>query len=254
MKAKDSTRPIFLNLGQGVAWDNWYGRGSRNGHSEDYPRYLAGCDIASFDIYPVNHPAPEVAGNLWFVPQGVTRLRRLTNDRQPVWSYIECTSIHRPEAKPSPPEVRAQVWMALIHGARGIVYFVHQFEPRFVEAALLADPEMLAAITELNQQIIDLAPVLNSPTLTNAITVTSANPAAPIASMVKSTADFTYIFANAMRPLTTEATFMMQDFSDFKVVEVLDENRTLLAEKGKFTDHFNPWAGHRYRIRHSSRR
>ena len=29
--------------------------------------------------------------------------------------------------------------MALIHGADGLIYFGHQFEPRFIEAGLLAD-------------------------------------------------------------------------------------------------------------------
>ena len=40
--------------------------------------------------------------------------------------------------------------MALIHGSRGLIYFVHQFEPRFIEAALLEDPQMLTAVTALN--------------------------------------------------------------------------------------------------------
>ena len=64
MKVRDSSRPILLNLGQGVAWDNWYGRGKRNHHPEDYPEYLKGWDIVSFDIYPVNHDRREVKGKL----------------------------------------------------------------------------------------------------------------------------------------------------------------------------------------------
>ena len=32
--------------------------------------------------------------------------------------------------------------MALIHGARGIIYFAHEFKPKFIEAGLLADEEM----------------------------------------------------------------------------------------------------------------
>src|SRR5205085_3957803 len=48
IKATDPTRPVLLNLGQGVAWDNWRGRGVRSRHPEDYPQYLKGCDIASF--------------------------------------------------------------------------------------------------------------------------------------------------------------------------------------------------------------
>ena len=53
--------------------------------------------------------------------------------------------------------------MALIHGARGIIYFAHQFKPKFIEAGLLADEEMARGVAALNRQIRELAPVLNSP-------------------------------------------------------------------------------------------
>jgi hypothetical protein len=177
MKAVDPARPVLLNLGQGAAWDGWYGRGRRNNHPEDYPEYLKGCDIASFDIYPVNHRSREVAGNLWFVARGVERLRQWTGDQKPVWACIECTRIDNLERKPTPAEVRAEAWMALVHGARGLIYFVHQFKPKFIEAALLEDSEMLAAVTALNQQITELAPVLNSPTISNGIRVAENDPA-----------------------------------------------------------------------------
>ena len=100
MKTNDATRPIFLGLGQGVAWrHNWYGRGSRNRHPEDYPRYLEGCDIASFDIYPVNHSRAEVAGNLWCATGGGT-IARGPRDEKPVWNSVEVTGIYRPEENP----------------------------------------------------------------------------------------------------------------------------------------------------------
>ena len=49
---------------------------------------------------------------------------------------------------------------------------MHQFNP-FNEAALLSDAEMLAAVTAMNRQIHALAPVLNSPTVADAVTVAS---------------------------------------------------------------------------------
>src|SRR5688572_8107719 len=182
MRAADPTRPILLNLGQGVAWDNWIGRGVRRNHPEDYPEYVKGCDIASFDIYPAVHDHPEVAGKLEFVAKGVERLRQWTRGEKIIWNCIECAHIENPTVKPTPHQVRAEVWMSLIHGSQGLIYFVHQFKPTFKEAALLDDPEMLKAITAINRQIHELAPVLNSPTITHALTVTSST---PVASMVK---------------------------------------------------------------------
>ncbi|MFQ6099106.1 MAG: hypothetical protein ACE5O2_15350, partial [Armatimonadota bacterium] len=167
IRAADPSRPVLLNLGQGVAWDGWYGRGVRTNHPEDYPEYIRGCDIVSFDIYPVVHRRPEVAGKLWFVPRGVDRLRKWSNDEKVVWNCIECTRISNVNVKPTPHQVKAEVWMSLIHGSMGIIYFVHQFQPRFIEAGLLADAEMTAAVADINEQIHSLAPVLNSPSLSD---------------------------------------------------------------------------------------
>ena len=193
LHSADPSRPVMLNLGQGVAWDGWHGRGVRSNHPEDYPEYLKGCDIASFDIYPVVHDSPEVAGRLEFVARGVERLAGWTHGQKPVWTCIECTHIGNPDAKATPQQVRAEVWMALIRGARGLIYFVHQFKPSFREAALLDDPEMLAAVTDLNRQIRELAPALNGPTIENRLTVQSSASPARVAALAKRCGDTVYI-------------------------------------------------------------
>jgi hypothetical protein len=185
MREADPSRPVLLNLGQGVAWDDYIGRGVRRRHPEDYAEYIAGSDIVSFDIYPAVHEAPEVAGKLEFVPRGVERLLEWSGGKKIVWNCIECTRIGNPEVKPTPEQTQAEVWMSLIRGSRGIIYFVHQFAPEFREAALLDDPEMLAAVTALNREIRDLAPVLNAPTARDAVQVQVSDPAVPVAVMVK---------------------------------------------------------------------
>lgn len=65
--------------------------GTRTNHPEDYAEYLKGCDIASFDIYPACHEHRDVAGKLWLVGDGVTRLRKWSGDRELVWNCIEST-------------------------------------------------------------------------------------------------------------------------------------------------------------------
>jgi len=109
---------VLLNLGQGVAWDGWYGRGVRTNHPEDYPEYIRGCDLVSFDIYPVAHSHPQVLGNLWYVAQGVDRLVKWAGGQKVVWNCIECTRIQS-EHKATPSQVRSEVWMSLIHGSMG---------------------------------------------------------------------------------------------------------------------------------------
>lgn len=69
LKAKDPTRPIMVNFGQGVASDGWHGRGTRTNHPEDYEQYVKAGDIVSFDIYPVTHKNPMVRGRLDWLPR-----------------------------------------------------------------------------------------------------------------------------------------------------------------------------------------
>lgn len=250
IRAADPTRPVLLNLGQGVAWDNWIGRGVRRNHPEDYPDYVKGCDIASFDIYPAVHDSPEVAGKLQFVARGVERLTGWTRGAKPVWSCIECTHIGNPRIKATPHQVRAEVWMALVRGARGLIYFVHQFKPTFREAALLDDPEMLAAVTAINRQIRELAPVLNSPTVEKLITVQSHDSAPTVAVMAKQRDDQVYLFAVNLRNESTAATFALRETKLGTDAEVLDESRRIPVQDGKFEDAFGPYAVHHYRLGH----
>ncbi len=252
LRALDPTRPVMLNLGQGVAWDDWYGRGVRTRHSEDYPEYAKGGDIVSFDIYPVTHDKPAVSSNLWFVAQGVDRLRQWTQDRKPVWNCIECSRISHPTAKPTPHQVRAEVWMSLIHGSRGLIYFVHEWVPQFRESALLGDPEMFAAVTAINGQIHELAPALNAPTQAEPGTVTSTNPGVPVDFVVKRRGRDRFVFAVAMRDGPTEGRFALRGLKGRQPVEVLGERRSLTANDGAFADRFGPWDVHLYRIRGGS--
>jgi hypothetical protein len=109
MRAADPTRPVLLNMGQGVAWDDYVGRGVRRNHPEDYPEYVKGSDIVSFDIYPVVHEDPAVKGKLWYVPQGVARLVQWAGPDRIVWNCIECTHIANPDRKATPAQVRSEV-------------------------------------------------------------------------------------------------------------------------------------------------
>ena len=251
IRAADPSRPVLLNLGQGVAWDNYIGRGVRRNHPEDYPEYVKGCDIVSFDIYPVVHETPEMAGKLEFVGRGVERLVQWTRGEKPVWNCIECTHISNPDRKASPAQVRAEVWMSLINGSRGLIYFVHQFKPAFKEAALLEDPEMLAAITEINREIHQLAQVLNRPTLTDVATVKSAPPDVSLAWMVKQREDATYLFAVNRRNQATRGVFGIRGLADPAEAEVLHEGRRISLSKGELADDFGPYAVHLYQVRKS---
>jgi len=258
IKDRDPSRPVLLNLGQGVAWDGWHGRGVRTNHPEDYPEYIEGCDIASFDIYPAVHDRPAVAGKLWYVARGVDRLKRWAGDRRSVWNCIECTHIGNAKVKPTPAQVKAEVWMSIIHGSQGLIYFCHQFEPTPIEAGLLADAEMSAAVKRINEEIHRLAPAIRSPSVPQGLTV-ACNPVAvspelaaamdtgPVAAVAKRQGNDSYVFAVRMEDAPVRATFQLRDKFDGEV-EVVGEDRKLPLEKGKFEDEFAGYAVHLYRV------
>jgi len=142
-------------------------------------------------------------------------------------------------------EVKAEVWMSIIHGSRGIIYFVHQFKPRFMEAALLADKEMLEAVTEINARVLSLAPVINCGTERKDIDVATVN-GLPVALTALIYEDGLYIFTVNMRGENTDASFSLPGIKAGSKIEVLDENRKITAEKNLIRERFKPWEVHLY--------
>ncbi len=248
MKKNDPTRPVMLNLGQSVSYDTWGGRGVRSNHPEDYPEYIKGCDIVSFDIYPAVSTDSKTAGRLWMVGKGVARLRKWSEPEQTAWNALEAAKIGNPDAELTPHTVRAEVWMSIIFGSRGIIYFVHQFEPEFNEHALLDDPQLLRGVTEINRQVHDLARVINSPTVVDGATVKTSDETVPIEIMVKRHEGATYVFAVAMRDGETTGTFSVNGLEGDATATVLGEDRTIDVSGGSFTDAFGGHDVHLYRF------
>ena len=211
-RAADPTRPIYLGLGQGVAYDGWEGRGS-NAPAES--GYVPASDIVDFDIYPYNScggdPNEQVTcGQFWLNAHGVDQLHGWSTRGQAVWTDIETTIIAAGTTTgPTPKQTRSEVWLSLIHGANGITYFLDTWNPSFREDGIFADPAMVSAVTALNQQVKTLAPVLNSADIPNLVAVSSSNIAdAPIDVMVKAHGQTLYIFAAISGPGTATGGFL----------------------------------------------
>jgi hypothetical protein len=246
--ANDRTRPVFLNFGQAVANPTWYGRGSKCSEitPEAYYRPASrAADIVSFDIYPAAEERQgHVMGRLELVGKGVANLKRWSQPGQPVWSAIETTHINNPARRPLPQEVRSEVWMALVHGASGIFYFVHEWQPSFREDAVFRYPDTLREITRINEQIAKLAPVLNSPSLPGRVAVEAA---VEIATLVKRFGDATYVFAVNMQKKPAKVRLRLIGVSGSEA-QVLDEDRTLRLEDGAIGDVFAEYGVRLYKI------
>jgi hypothetical protein len=250
-KAGDPTRPVFLGLGQGVAYDGWEGRGS---NPPPESGYVPASDIVDFDIYPYNNCDGDAnekvtCGQFWLNASGVDRLHQWSNRGQAVWTDIETTTISKGGTHPpTPAQTRSEVWLALIHGANGITYFVDTWEPSFREDGIFADSTMVAAVTALNAQIRMLAPELNSADIPSLVSVASSNSAAPIDLMVKANGQTLYVFAAISRAGTAIGSFTIAGMSGGGVATVVGESRTVKVATGKFSDSFAASDVHVYQI------
>lgn len=249
IKEADPSRPVILNLGMGVAWDGWHGRGVRTNHPEDYVEYVKGADVVSFDIYPVaTNDDPKftpIRGKLELVPFGVKRLTEWTDGKKPVWSCIETTRIGA-KTGPTPEQVRSEVWMAIIQGARGLIYFCHEFKPT-VETGLLNDKAMAAAVKVINAQVTELAPVINSPAVAKGVTVRRDDSGAQVMTMTRQHNGSIYVFAAVVHDKPYKAGFTLEGAAG-KSVEVIGENRTIDITGGAWDDEFKPYDVHLYRV------
>jgi hypothetical protein len=134
----------------------------------------------------------------------------------------------------TPQQVYNTAWMLLIHGAKGLVYFVHKFFQSVDTASLLHDTAMSAQVQAINTQVMSLAPVLNNPTNTTAGPVYGVT-GVPIGTMVKIYSGVTYVFAIGGRPGTTTGTFHLSGVGS---ATVIGESRTMPVTGGSWTDTF----------------
>lgn len=211
-------------------------------------------DVVSADDYAFTHPdvaaADRGGASYGRTIERMRDLDGLDGRRQPVWAFVETGHPFSEADAPTitAPQVRSAVWHSLIAGARGIVYFDHSFGGSCPTSGVLrseCDPEMAPAVTELNDQIADLAPVLNAPFADGFVRADG-----PVAVMAKRGPDGAwYVFAAADAEGGDgggEVTFRVAAGA---TVEVLGEGRRLTVSGGQFVDDFSDAdAVHVYRV------
>lgn len=246
IKANDTKSPVFLNFGQGASNTTYNGRGSCTGDTTYYTQAIAAGDIISFDIYPV----ADYSGQLTLVPNGIDNLKKWAAQcncgSKPIWNFIETTPFNG-GATPTPAQIQSEVWMSLIHGSQGIMYFVHVLSPTFREDGIFSYPASVQAVTSIDAQITSLAPVLNSANVMGDIQVSSSASGVTIDSMEKNFGGSKYLFAVAMANNTTTGTFTVPG-NPTATVTVLGESRTIAMNNGSFQDSFAGYGVHLYQF------
>jgi len=107
---------------------------------------------------------------------------------------------------------------------------------------------MVTAVTALNQQILALAPELNSASIPNLVTVMSSSSTVTIDSMVKANGTSLYVFSAVSRTGTATGSFSVAGMTGDAVATVVGENRTVPVTAGQFSDSFAANGVHIYQI------
>ena len=161
IKETDPTRPYFVCFGQGVANDGYRGRGMPQ---DQYPKYMGIVDFIQYDVYPItNIRKPDGEKYLEWVGQGISKIRKWS-DNKPALCWIETTHIKDPAKKPTPAQTACEVWITMVHGARGVGYFCHDFTLTVKQASALSrDKDMLAQLKITNAKLKKLALAISAP-------------------------------------------------------------------------------------------
>lgn len=132
LRAQDHTRPIYLTV--------WA--------PSRYEDYVDACDIFAPNPYPIQHL--EAAENRLRIVSRTVDLARAAADNRPVWAILQTfwAEPHWPR-NPTPEELRAMVFLALNHGADGIIYFSYKSGDR----PLTQHHSLFAEIKRINGQI-----------------------------------------------------------------------------------------------------
>ena len=206
-------------------------------------KYRACTDIMWIDPYPIPHSpvtyvsdcvsgavkAMEKDKPVWAIPQAFD---------WSVWNTGKVNDVHRPTNE----EERCMTYLALVHGAKGIIYWAHTASKYYIRDY----PEHWAYMKKLAGELHDLSPVLLTPPTDRTVNLSPKD--APIDTMVRRLDGQTYVFAVNHGNKPCKVKLSLAESKASAPVEVLFEGRSVNAAKGAWQDDFKPLEVHVYRL------
>jgi hypothetical protein len=200
-----------------------------------YRGFAQVADVAGFDLYPLGHCQQDLAA----VYDAQRQFVQLAG-AMPTFQWIETGPI-----KPgycggfnmSPAELRAEVWLAIAGGARGIGFFTHTWAPE--HRAFDVTPSLQHEIEKISALLAAVRPGLTGRATHS--TSTSAN----IKVLARMSGNTTYVFAvNAVAsPVKAQLDVPVLRTG---AVQAFGERRAVTASGHRFVDSFRPLAVHVY--------
>jgi len=193
-----------------------------------YPVLFQIPDVLGFDLYPLQVWCRRDAFPAVYEAQ--RELAALAGPRA-TYQWIEVGRMEfcngRPDLDPTPLTIRAETWLAIAGGARGIGYFPDHWQPPVAQA-----------ITQLNTEISALGPAL----LARALPATAS--AGPVRVGARRFNGATYVIAVNTSWRRVTATVGLAGLRG--VARAFGENRALTVRSGGIRDGFGPLQAHVY--------
>jgi len=261
IKTRDKDHPVFVTLSANFDKKE---DGAKGWEVSVYKAYKDVADVIGFDTYPIYGSMRPDA--LWWVGSGIEELRKIVDDQLPTFEWIETSGGSRwvspsHQRHPFPYEVRAEMYMAIVKGAKALGLFTHSWvapekigNPAFQEKAKSDTPDYSTfAIPQANQdeikkvtsQIKRLTPVIYSPSTPGKV---SKKAGGWIETLVKESAGKTYIFAVNFERKAGKVVFSVNGLKRGTRITVDDESRDIEAGEGEFADEFSEHAVHIYTL------
>ena len=288
LKAAAPQMPVTVNFSGGTVLGAATANGKRVSDAT-YIDYLKAADWVSSDIYPVTgwdrpdwidySQSPADRKTPGMALDKLSALSAQTSSSglaKPQWAVIETSDqnlnwLPSSTRGPTEHEVRGEVWHSIIHGAQGIVYFSHTFNPFHFDAT---PANVGTELTSQHKRIQKLARVLNTDRTPGADRghVTGAELAFPASNEGRlegtwrhyEDGDYFFVLnmsANTVSSMTVDLLGVPTGSDNpFATACVVDEARSLTAQSATRTingqtvsvatlnDTFDPWEVHVYKF------
>jgi hypothetical protein len=179
----------------GVLGDGW---------ESQAPLWRDALDVMGLDPYPITKPSGQ--NPLAMVGEWTRLGQDAVKSSRPVWMVLQYFPLTSEGGWPTEAELRAMSWMAIIEGARGVLYW------SFGEKGLawVKDPRdkeaRWAQLVRVTKEIKALEPVLLAPDAAVVVRETSGG---TVRTLGKATADGRYLFAYNTRSSPTRVTWTL---------------------------------------------
>jgi hypothetical protein len=248
LRAVDATRPVGVNFAGTslLALSGFAAPGDTV-----YTNMIAGADWVAQDIYPVaTVPSPN-NGNLALIGQAVDKVTSLAGGR-PAFCYIESANqMLGNNVGPTADQLRAELWSAIIHGARGIFYYATSWggHTPIVLSEIVADNTVSGVATEMGTQharITGMATILQTSINPAALGVTVPSPL-EVGWRISGGTNYVIVLNLSNATHNAQAITLSGAFAGSSSV-VRGESRSVGISGGVITDDFTAYAVHIYEV------